>query len=359
MLKYIKKLFLYPLHVIYGIIIQARNILYDLRLISTYKFNSPVIIIGNIHVGGTGKTPMVIYLANILHKNFNLAIISRGYKRQTKGMLKVNDNSLAINVGDEALMIKHKLKQVSVYVAEKRVPAIEQLKNKYQLFILDDGFQHRNLSVDLNIILIPYSYIIKNSYFLPYGNQRDAFNSLKRAQIIIITKCPEPTGKPQQNTITNKVKIYNKNLAVYFSSIQYLGFIGINTLSINNTLNIKCIDYSYTVILVTAIANNQEIIKFLQQTKCNIIEYNYKDHYYYQNSDLNEILNRYNRIPGKNKIILTTEKDYTKLKELGYIQRLDDVYCYYLDFEIKINNNKESEFLQFILNYISKYHNNN
>ena len=187
------RLFLFPLAFLYGVIINIRNLLYDRKIIKSVEFNLPIICVGNLSAGGTGKSPMVDYLARLLKQKYSIATLSRGYKRRTSGYLLANDYSSAIEIGDEPMQFHLNHPDISVAVGEKRIEAIPQLlfdKPETKIIILDDAFQHREIHSGFNIVLTDYSNLYTRDFFLPTGDLRDQRSSIKRADVIVITKCP-------------------------------------------------------------------------------------------------------------------------------------------------------------------------
>ncbi|MDO8927442.1 MAG: tetraacyldisaccharide 4'-kinase, partial [Bacteroidota bacterium] len=209
------KLLLYPLSAVYGLIVSMRNFMYDYKLFKSTEFEIPVISIGNITVGGTGKTPHTEYLVNLLQKQFQVTTISRGYKRKTKGYQEVEVDSLASNVGDEPLQIKTKFSDIQVIVDESRVHAIEKIQKQDaaklpDIILLDDAFQHRSVSAGINILLIDFNRPIDKDQLMPVGRLREAKWEMRRANVIIYTKCPQ-----EINAITRRIIMNEVNLRPY------------------------------------------------------------------------------------------------------------------------------------------------
>ena len=212
---------LLPLYLVYGLIISIRNILFDWKILKSKKYDLPIICVGNISVGGTGKTPHIEYLINLLSEK-NITILSRGYGRVSKDEKLVTIDSNYLDVGDEPLQIKQKFPQTNVIVSKNRRRGMEEILKKHpstDIVLMDDGFQHRWVEKGLNIILNNYSRPIYSDYLMPIGRLRESISSIKRANIIITTKCPNINEK-EKKYITKKLTLSNKQ-KIYFSSVKY------------------------------------------------------------------------------------------------------------------------------------------
>lgn len=347
------KILLYPLSLIYGLITSIRNFLYDSNIFKQHEFDVPIISVGNLTAGGTGKTPHAEYLLSLLKNNFNVAFLSRGYKRKTKGYVLSDKNSTLSQIGDEPVQIKQKFPEVPVAVCEKRVVGINNLlKNKnleVDAVILDDAFQHRSVKSNINILLIDYTQQIFNDHLMPWGRLRESTNAKYRANFIIYTKCPPDLKPIDQRIIKNKLDIRPyQNL--YFTSIIY-GEItpaekGLSLF--NNDMR------SYTVLLVTGIGNPTPLIDYLQNQVGKIIHKKFPDHYEYKKSDLEKIENEYSAIETSAKLIITTEKDLVRLKSVKDQPKDFFRKLYYIPIEIKFLDRAKDSFNKRILNYVTE-----
>ncbi len=217
------RVLLLPFALLYGLIITIRNWLFDKRIIKSATFNFPLICVGNLSVGGTGKSPMVEYLIETLKDDYRVATLSRGYKRKTKGYALANETTTALEIGDEPMQFHTKFPQVAVAVGEERLVAIPQLlhdKPDTDVIILDDAFQHRYVNAGLNILLTDCSNLFYNDWFLPTGDLRDQRKSYKRAQIIVVTKCPFDMNEKEKNSIAESIHLMPKQ-HLFFTSLQY------------------------------------------------------------------------------------------------------------------------------------------
>lgn len=302
----ILKFLLFPLGIIYFIVTFLRNFFYDIKLFKSHSFNVPVVGVGNISSGGTGKTPFVEYLINKYSKNYNSVLISRGYKRSSKGFQKANLSSTPRSIGDEPFQIFKKFKNIEVAVDKNRVNAISKIitdNPKTNLVLLDDSFQHRKVKLKLNILLTTFSNPFYNDHIIPVGSLRESKYSYKRADIIIVSKTPEKTSKEKLNEIRNKINIYS-NQRLFFTYVSYESNLkGDYNKSIDSLKNKK-------VFLVTGIANSSNFIDFFRKNEIDYKHFSFSDHHKYSQADINKIEGL-----GKN-LVLTTEKDFQKIQFL-------------------------------------------
>jgi len=339
-----KRWYLLPFSPVYGFIIFIRNLFFNLRIISSKKFDIPVIGIGNLSVGGTGKSPMVMYLCGLLSKNKKrTGVLSRGYGRATKGYRLVNYDSTYKTVGDEAMQLFNRLRNsFSIAVCENRVfGATKLIKDMgLEVLILDDSYQHRYIKPSLNILLTEYDNPFFKDYLLPSGNLREPRIGRKRADIIIVTKCPDNLSDRRKRIFIRKIDP-KRNQRIFFSSINYSSEIN----SMHENLSIKKLEES-EILLITGIANPTPLLEELNKYTSKIKHLKFRDHHPFTESDIENIMNEYNRL-GENRIMLTTEKDYVRLKIFNYL--LEDC-LYYLPINISIENYKD--FDKFILEHI-------
>jgi len=295
------RILLFPIVPFYYGVTWLRNVLYDLGIKTAKTYNFPTICVGNISAGGTGKTPMVEYLIRLLKTDFNVATLSRGYGRRTKGFILASHRSSAETIGDEPFQFFTKFKDtIQVAVDENRqrgISKLRALKNQPTLIVLDDAFQHRKVAAKLNILLSTYSNLYCNDMVLPTGNLREPRQGARRAQIIIVTKCPKHLSSEQKNSIVAKLKP-KAFQEVFFSSISYackvIGYA--NSLTLNELKEFT---------LVTGIANAKPLVDFLEMKGLHFKHLKFSDHHVFSKNDINTI--------AKHKLIITTEKDYVRL----------------------------------------------
>lgn len=344
------KLLLYPFSAIYGLIISIRNLLYDYKIFKSTEFEIPVISIGNITVGGTGKTPHTEYLVNLLNKQFRVTTVSRGYKRKTKGFLEVEQNSLASAVGDEPLQIKAKFTEVQVIVDEKRAHAIRKIQVQEadtlpDVILLDDAFQHRSVNPGINILLIDFNRPIDKDYLLPVGRLREARWQMRRANVIIYTKCPE-----EISPITRRIIMKEVNLRPY----QSLFFTTMVYQPIRPVFPDKAIEsplLSMNILLVTGIANPEHLHRYLGKFTDNITAIKFPDHHNFNAADVAQIGQKFESISASEKIIVTTEKDSMRLKDMDLPEYLKK-YLFYIPLKIKFLDSEGKHFDDKIVTYV-------
>ncbi|MBN1820290.1 MAG: tetraacyldisaccharide 4'-kinase [Prolixibacteraceae bacterium] len=350
------KLVLYPFSAIYGIIIYFRNRLYDLKILRSVEFEQPVISVGNITVGGTGKTPHTEYLVSILKDKFKVATLSRGYKRKTRGFRLVNVDSTTYEVGDEPLQIKNKFPEVTVAVCENRVKGVDLLLNgdpesSADIVILDDAFQHRRITPGINILLVDYNRPIKKDTLLPAGRLREGSVQMRRANIIIVTKCPEEIT-PISRRIMQKNVFLKPYQSMYFTSILY-GKIK-PVFSYNEADPDIYEKKDYDVLLVTGIASSAGIKKHLQKFSNEVDELKFSDHYRYSEKDIVTIMNRFNNLKSEKKLIVTTEKDAMRFRDIKNLVQEFRHSLYSLPIKVKFLEKEGELFNQKMINYVGE-----
>ena len=303
------RILLFPFALLYGLVVVIRNRLFDKGYLSSVSFNIPMICVGNISVGGTGKSPMVEYLVSLLHNRFKIATLSRGYKRKTEGYALANEYSTALEIGDEPMQFHLKFPDLPVAVGEERIEAIPQLlhdKPDTQAIILDDAFQHRTVKAGFNIVLTEYNNLFTRDFFLPMGDLRDQPASVNRAQIIVITKCPIDLSIEEKNHLIQEISP-KPHQHVFFSAIAYdTPYHILDHTSWPITENDE-------VLLICGIANPVPLKKFLNEKVAAYYEQTFTDHHIFNIDDLYEILQKFRLLRNENKYILTTEKDAVRL----------------------------------------------
>lgn len=298
-----------PFALLYWLGIGIRNWLYDKNVYKSSVFGLPLICVGNLSVGGTGKSPMVEYLVAKLKDQFKVATLSRGYKRKTKGYTLANVNTNALEIGDEPMQFHSKFPDVPVAVGEERLVAIPQLlhdRPNTQAIILDDAFQHRDIKAGLNIILTDYNNLFTRDFYLPTGDLRDLKSSYKRAEIIIVTKCKTELSIEEKQKLIHEINPLSFQ-HVFFTAIEYGKLYHIIT------KDGLALDSKTEILLVTGIANPRPLKKLLEEYSSSYHLLQYSDHHIFTIDDLKEIKQKFEQIETPDKIILTTEKDAVRL----------------------------------------------
>lgn len=308
---------LFPFACIYGVVVFCRNYFYKIGIFKSNKFDVPTICVGNISVGGTGKSPMVQYIAQFFAATKNVATLSRGYGRNTKGFLKYDSQLTPATFGDEPFMLANNLANVTVAVCEDRVGGVQQLMQKnpsLNLIVLDDALQHRKIEAKVNIVLVDYNHPPFNDFYLPTGNLRDAKIRLQDAHIVVVTKCPIHLNKTAADNFASRLKL-SSNISLFFTSIQYDSPKSIFT---KKEIVIGTND---NVLLITGLAQPFPFLQYLQSLAQKVEHIDYKDHYNYSQNDIEEIITKAKAIA--NCKIITSEKDAVKLKQFKVLQNLD------------------------------------
>jgi tetraacyldisaccharide 4'-kinase len=296
---------LFPFAILYGFITSIRNFLFDRGILKSYSFELPIIAVGNLSVGGTGKTPQIEYLIRLLSERYAIATLSRGYKRKSSGFVLASANETAGTLGDEPFQLYQKFPSIQVTVDADRKNGIEQLltqEKKPQVILLDDAFQHRKVKAGFYIMLTAYNDLFLDDFLLPTGNLRESRGGAQRANVIVVTKCPSTLSEVAQTQIKEKIKRYSK-ASVYFSSIAY----DVAAYSKTTSISVAEIQQSDCVLLA-GIAKPTSFFDYLKNT--NSVCLTYPDHHHFSDSDIQRIKQQ-----AGDKMIVTTEKDYVRLKD--------------------------------------------
>jgi tetraacyldisaccharide 4'-kinase len=355
-----KNILLYPVSILYGLITAFRNFLYDSELLPTDEFSFPVICVGNITVGGTGKTPHTEYLAGLLKQYFKVATLSRGYKRVTRDFRIATPESLVSEIGDEPMQIYRKMPDVLVTVDRKRVHGVDMILEKnpqIDVIILDDAFQHRSIIPGYSILLTDYERLIYKDHMLPYGNLRENKNNMRRADIILVTKTPEKISPMQRRLIVKEInKSPYQNL--YFTTFTYLPPVKVFNAENNKEGNpLSMADCG--MVLITGIANPLPLKEYLGQSCKEIIHLSYPDHHNFNERDLADITTAFNNLKSSARYLFTTEKDAVRLREFTNIAEPIKSALFYVPIGIHFLNDDKEEFDNLIIDYVRKNHRNN
>jgi tetraacyldisaccharide 4'-kinase len=326
-----------------------RNFLFDKNIKKSASFNFPIICVGNLATGGTGKTPMTEYLIELLQNTFEVATLSRGYKRKTKGFAIANERTTALEIGDEPMQFHEKFPEVTVAVGEERIEAIPQLldeKPNTEVIILDDGFQHRTVRAGLNILLTDYKNLFSRDLMLPAGDLRDVRASRKRADIIIVTKCKSDLNEEEKNEIESELKLFPYQ-KIFFTEILYAKPYHLFTHERNS------FGTNTDVLLVCGIANPKPLKAFINKYVHSYDMLRYADHHIFSSTDLRDIKKHFGKIVSDNKMILTTEKDGVRLKK--FEKELSDMPIYVMPIKQHFLFDEADAFNEIVLQFIKLY----
>ena len=355
--KLVTQIVLYPFSVFYGIIICIRNWLFDKKILSSTKFDIPIISVGNLSVGGTGKTPHTEFILGLLQNEWKISFLSRGYKRETKGFILANENANAVQLGDEPFQIYQKFPKVAVAVDEKRVHGVQKLQEKIpnlEAVVLDDAFQHRYIESGLSILLTEYNNLYTHDMLLPAGRLRESKNGSERANMIVVTKCPENLECEDFQRVENELDP-NENQDLFFSSYVYNEMKPVfPDLEKENWTYNRLKENDITVLLVAGIVNPKPIANHLNTYTSKVETLFYKDHHSFLIEDLLLIMRRFDEIQDNNKILLVTEKDAARLVTHQFFPERMKPFTYSLPIKVQILNNQENIFIQKIRNYVAE-----
>jgi tetraacyldisaccharide 4'-kinase len=343
------RILLLPAALLYWLVITVRNWLFDKNFFKSTSFGLPVICIGNVSVGGTGKSPMVEYLLTNLQHRFSVATLSRGYKRRTRGYSLANENTTALDIGDEPMQFHLKFPDVPVAVGEERIVAIPQLLHDrpgIQAIILDDAFQHRAIAAGLNIMLTDYNNLFTRDFYLPTGDLRDLKSSYKRADIIVVTKTRTDLTADEAAAIVAEIAPSEKQ-QVFFTSILY----GQPYHIMRHDL--RPVTRDTEVLLIAGIANPAPLKKMLEDKSKTYYMSHFPDHHIFTIDDLKDIRKRFDKIESADKILLTTEKDAMRL--IKFREDIGSLPLYVIPISHHFLFNGAATFNSIVINFIQNF----
>jgi len=343
------RLVLYPFSLLYGSILKLRNYLYAVGIFPSRKFDVPVICIGNLALGGAGKSPMAEYLIRLLSGGHRVAVLSRGYGRQTKGFRFVNIGDSSADCGDEPLQFKNKFPALTVAVCEKRVLGIERLKEDHDLVILDDAYQHRAVDAGLKLLLFDYTRLDEPLVVLPAGNLREPFSGRARADAIILTKTEANLSERERELAVKRVKPLSGQ-QVFFSYLQYGSLISLYD---GETLGLSDLSEDTHVYLLTGIANPKPLYRKISSSGFAVKHYDYPDHHPFSPKNISKLAEDFKQEKTLQKVIITTEKDAQRLMAAELRGILKDLPVFYLPVEAEFHESDKERFDLLIKDYVS------
>ena len=344
---------LQPLSWFYGLGVRFRNTLFETGFLKSRSFSIPVISVGNITVGGTGKTPHVEYLIRLLQDHSRVAVLSRGYKRKSHGFQIANESSTARTIGDEPFQMKQKFPKVIVAVDKNRVHGIEALNQKYQdidVILLDDAFQHRYVKPGINILLVDYHRLIIYDTLLPAGRLREPLTGKNRADMVIITKCPKDLKPMEYRVITKAMDLYPYQ-QIFFTTLEY-GELTPLFKKEAPTVNLDKLK-DHNVLLLTGIASPRQMKEDLTPVVSKLSMLSFPDHHAFSQKDIEQISSEFAKLPSP-KCIITTEKDAARFIGLEGLSNEIKENIYILPVHIKFMLNQEEKFNENIIGYVRK-----
>ena len=300
----IKKFFLSILSLPFLLITSVRNFLYDIGFFNSYEFNIPIISVGNLVLGGTGKTPITEYLIRLLSDKYKVAVLSRGYGRKSNDFILASSNTNADIIGDEPMQYYRKYNNITISVDSNRVRGIKKLNSMNinpQVILLDDAYQHRKVKPKISILLTDYNNLYCDDNFFPFGNLREGPKNACRADIVLVTKCNENLNENEKIKVTNKLNL-SIHQKIFFSSVKYLDIL------CNEEGQIQIDEFkNKKFTLLTGIANHSYLVNYLKNKGYDFNHISFNDHHNYSDNDIRKL--------NFNEVIITTEKDYVKLYE--------------------------------------------
>ncbi len=346
------RVLLLPFACIYGLVVRLRHWMFNVNILESKSYQIPIIGVGNLSLGGTGKTPMVEYLINLLVGDNKLAVLSRGYGRKTKGYVVANSNSGHKDIGDEPMQYRNKFKNnLTVAVCENRHEGITKLMqndDKLDVILLDDSLQHRWVKPGITILLTDFHKLYKEDYLIPAGTLRDVVSRAKDADIIIVTKTYKVLSPITRRRIESTLKP-NANQKLYFSYLKYgklVLFPGSKKIKLSKSIN--------TIVLFCGIANSYPLQEYLRDMCMELLVIDFPDHHSYSNRDIKLIVKTFNDEFTRNKIVITTEKDAMRLIKSEYLRSLNELPLYYIPIEVKIHGMGKQKFSNQIIKYVKE-----
>lgn len=350
---------LWPLSLLYGAVVRLRNQLFDWGILKSKTYDVPVICIGNLAVGGTGKTPLTEYLIRMLKNKFRIAVVSRGYKRNSKGLLLATCEHSCREIGDEPFQMRQKFPDILIAIDGNRCRAIEHLlalpkEQRPEVILLDDAFQHRYVSASFSILLTDYGNMFYQDHLLPIGRLREPANGKQRADLIIVSKTPKDL-KPIEYRITETNMHLKAHQTVFFTYIEY----GVLRPVFPEAVPIKHpLPKEYSILIVTGIASPRPLIEEIRKWGNETQILSFPDHHDFKESDIKKIQARFQAIPNKQKIILTTEKDASRLSQNLYVTDNIKQNSFYIPICVDFQNGRDNEFEHTIIKHIKTFQQN-
>lgn len=343
------KSLLYPLSLIYSIILFIRHKLFDFNILKSKTFDIPVICVGNLSFGGTGKTPHTEYLIRLLSESMKVAVLSRGYGRKTKGFILAKEGVTHEDIGDEPMQYFTKFPEITVAVDEKRADGIRKLmgmEDKPDVILLDDAYQHRHVKPGFNILLTDYHNLYSKDRLTPTGNLRDIKYAARRADIIIVTKGPTVLDPYTQKSITESLKP-KSHQKILFSRISFDDFNPVNEIAQTTDLS-----ENRSILLFCGIANPYPLEDYVNRKTNALSIMHFKDHHNFTEKDVDEIISNYDHIIGRRKIVVTTEKDFMRLANNSYLCKFENVPLFTIPIKVRFHNDNEKVFTKEIFDYV-------
>jgi tetraacyldisaccharide 4'-kinase len=345
------RVLLFPFAILFGFVTGLRNLMFDWGVLRSRSYEYPLIGIGNLSTGGTGKTPHIEYLIRLLKSNYRIATLSRGYKRKSRGFILADPASTVDDIGDEPLQMYLKYPDIDVAVCENRnkgIRKILELKNRFRAILLDDVFQHRYVTPGLNILLTDYHNIFTKNYLIPTGNLRESRSGASRADVLIVTKTPRVFSPLDRKLIYDDLKKYRIK-KVFFSYITYGEWLPLNQKAQDENKQ-----KAKTIFLITGIANPTPLAEHLKRKCSDIKLFRFSDHHQFSVKELQVIIDQYHATFSGSKAIVTTEKDSMRLRSPKINKLFRNIPVYYVPIEVEFHGTDKEDFNALIFDYINQ-----
>lgn len=341
--RIIDSLLLRPLSWIYGAVVKMRNRFFDWGLLKEKKYDIPVVVVGNLAVGGTGKTPHTEYVIELLKHDYHIGVLSRGYKRRTKGFVLATRRSTPWDIGDEPYQIYQKYgSDVRVAVCESRVKGIDELLRidpSIDLIVLDDAFQHRYVKPSAAVVLMEWNRPVYNDDLMPLGRLREPQSSLLRSDIVVITKCPKEIPPRDVRIIYDHLELFAYQ-KVYFSRYRYGGIMSVFPDEVKYVPDVEWLGENDSILVVTGIANPRSLVRHVKSFGCKVEVMRFPDHHNFSRRDFDEIMKTFKAMPGTNRYIVTTEKDAVRIANSPYYPHELKSSTFYLPIKVEFLSHK-------------------
>lgn len=345
--KLLSMLLLYPISKIYGVVMAVRNKMFEYGILKQQEFDIPIVVVGNIAMGGTGKTPHVEYIVESLLGKYNIGVLSRGYRRATKGFVLASPQSRPEDIGDESYQIYRKFgPDITVAVCEKRADGIRQMREinpALNMIILDDAFQHRYVKPSVSVILTEYNRPVFNDKILPYGRLRESARALNRADMVVVTKCPIDMKPMHYRLFEENLKLFPFQ-KLYFSRYNYGHLVPIFPDEATDIPTLDSLRPDNSVLVITGVANPKPFVRFLRRNKAKVKLKRFTDHHNFTASDMEEIARLFDELPSANKFIVTTEKDAVRILNNPYFPHRLKKSIFYVPIKVEFIDRGEAEF---------------
>ena len=345
--KLLSMLLLYPISKIYGVVMAVRNKMFDYGILKQQEFDIPTVVVGNIAMGGTGKTPHVEYIVESLLGKYNIGVLSRGYRRATKGFVLASPQSRPEDIGDESYQIYRKFgPDITVAVCEKRADGIRQMREinpTLNMIILDDAFQHRYVKPSVSVILTEYNRPVFNDKILPYGRLRESARALNRADMVVVTKCPVDMKPMHYRLFEENLKLFPFQ-KLYFSRYNYGHLVPIFPDEVTDIPALDNLRADNSILVITGVANPKPFVRFLRRNKAKVKLKRFTDHHNFTASDMEEIARLFDELPSANKFIVTTEKDAVRILNNPYFHHRLKKSIFYVPIKVEFIDRGEAEF---------------